>query len=99
MSQLSLDKFGENLPVSGVVAFSQVAIGLGAGLLVANQMGRNARRGLAIGLVSAGVATLVPIVWGVVSNISHRPGSSRTMRKRLDGIRRAAGIDEDGHAF
>jgi len=99
MSQLSLDKFGENLPVSGVVAFSQVAIGLGAGLLAANHMSRNARRGLAIGLVSAGVATLVPIVWGVISNISHRPGSSRTMRKRLDGIRRAAGIDENGHAF
>ncbi|MCK9589421.1 MAG: hypothetical protein WC076_02835 [Terrimicrobiaceae bacterium] len=91
MSQLSLDKFGENLPVSGVVAFSQVAVGLGIGLLVAGRIGRTARRGLAIGLVSAGVATLVPVVWGVISNISHRPGSSRTMRKRLDGIRRAAG--------
>ncbi len=91
MSQLSLDKFGENLPVSGVVAFSQVAVGLGIGLMVADRIGHNARRGLAIGLVSAGVATLVPVVWGVISNISHRPGSSRTMRKRLDGIRRAAG--------
>ena len=34
MSQLSLDKFGENLPVSGIVGFSQVAIGLGAAALV-----------------------------------------------------------------
>lgn len=91
MSQLSLDKFGENLPVSGVVAFSQVAIGLGAGIFFADRIGGNARRGLAIGLVSAGVATLVPVIWGVISNISHRPGSSRTMQKRLDGIRRAAG--------
>ncbi|MFA7344812.1 MAG: hypothetical protein WC003_10940 [Terrimicrobiaceae bacterium] len=91
MSQLSLDKFGENLPVSGVVAFSQVAVGLGVGLLVADRIGRNARRGLAIGLLGAGVATLVPVVWGVISNFSHRPGSSRTMRKRLDAIRRAAG--------
>lgn len=91
MSQLSLDKFGENLPVSGVVAFSQVAIGLGVGILVADRIGRNARRGLAIGLLSAGAATLVPIAWGVISNFSHRPGSSRTMQKRLDGIRRAAG--------
>lgn len=99
MSQLSLDKFGENLPVSGVVAFSQVAIGLGAGFLVADRIGHNARRGIAIGLLSAGVATLVPIVWGVVSNISHRPGSSRTMRKRLDGIRRAAGVADDDHHF
>ena len=99
MSQLSLDKFGENLPVSGVVAFSQVAIGLGVGLLVADRIGRNARRGLAIGLMSAGVATLVPIVWGVVSNISNRPGSERTMRKRLDGIRRVPGVGDDGHPF
>jgi len=91
MSQLSLDKFGENLPVSGVVAFSQVAIGLGAGILFADRIGPNARRGLAIGLLSAGAATLVPVIWGVISNISHRPESSRTMRKRLDGIRRAAG--------
>ncbi len=92
MSQLSLDKFGENLPVSGVVAFSQVAIGLGAGFLVADRIGRPARRGIAIALLSAGAAALVPIVWGVVSNISHRPGSSRTMQKRLDGIRRATGV-------
>lgn len=99
MSQLSLDKFGENLPVSGVVAFSQVAIGLGAGLLVADRIGQNARRGVAIGLVSAGVATLVPIVWGVISNISHRPGSSRDMRKRLDGIRRAAGVAHSENGF
>lgn len=99
MSQLSLDKFGENLPVSGIVAFSQVAIGLGAGILIADRIGQAARRGLAIGLLSAGVATLVPIIWGVASNISHRPGSSRTMRKRLDGIRRAAGVTEDGHVF
>ena len=92
MSQLSLDKFGENLPVSGVVAFSQVAIGLGVGLIVADRIGRNARRGLAIGLVSAGIAALVPVVWGVVSNISNRPGSSRSMRKRLESIRRAPGV-------
>ncbi len=91
MSQLSLDKFGENLPVSGVVAFSQVAIGLGAGLLVADRIGSHARRGIAIGLLTAGAATLIPVIWGVASNLSNRPGSSRTMQKRLDGIRRAAG--------
>ncbi len=99
MSQLSLDKFGENLPVSGVVAFSQVAIGLGAGLIVADKIGHNARRGLAIGLISAGVATLVPVVWGVASNISHRPGSRRTMRKRLESIRHDSGLAEGDEAF
>ncbi|MBE2203221.1 MAG: hypothetical protein IAE94_02605 [Chthoniobacterales bacterium] len=91
MSPLSLDKFGENLPVSGVVAFSQVAVGLGVGLLVADRIGSNARRGLSLGLLGAGVAALVPIVWGVASNLSHRPGSSRAMERQLDGIRRAPG--------
>jgi len=89
-----MDKFGENLPVSGVVAFSQVAIGLGAGLLVADRMGQSVRRTAAISLVSVGVAALVPIIWGVVSSFSHRPGSDREMRKRLEGIRRGYGVGD-----
>ncbi|MEI8285230.1 MAG: hypothetical protein WCG52_09590 [bacterium] len=87
MSQLSLDKFGENLPVSGIVGFSQVAIGLGAGFLVAESIGQNARRSAGIALVGLGVAALVPIIWGITSKISSRPESSRAMRKRLEGIR------------
>ena len=87
MSQLSLDKFGENLPVSGIVGFSQVAIGLGAGFLVAESIGQNARRSAGIALVGLGVAALVPIILGITSKISSRPESSRAMRKRLEGIR------------
>jgi len=87
MSQLSLDKFGENLPVSGIVGFSQVAIGLGAGFLVAESIGQNARRNAGVALVGLGVAALVPIIWGITSKISSRPESSRAMRKRLEGIR------------
>ena len=87
MSQLSLDKFGENLPVSGIVGFSQVAIGLGAGFLVADSIGQNARRNAGIALIGLGAAALVPLVWGIASKISSRPDSSRAMRKRLEGIR------------
>jgi len=94
MSQLSFEKFGENLPVSGVVAFSQVAIGLGVGLLIADRIGHNARRSAAIALLGVGVASIVPLVVGVTSNISNRPGSSREMRKRLEGIRRGYGLDD-----
>ncbi len=94
MSQLSLDKFGENLPVSGVVAFSQVAIGLGVGLLVADRIGQSARRSAAYALLSVGVASLVPVIVGVATNINNRPGSNRDMRKRLEGIRRGYGLDE-----
>ncbi len=87
MSNLSLDKFGENLPVSGIVGFSQVAIGLGAGFLVADSIGHNARRNAGVALITIGAAALVPLVWGIASKISSRPDSSRAMRKRLEGIR------------
>jgi hypothetical protein len=87
MSQLSLDKFGENLPVSGVVGASQVAIGLGAGLLVADSIGQNARRSAAFALLGLGAVTLLPVIWGIASKINSRPDSSRAMRRRLEGIR------------
>ncbi|MFM8982885.1 MAG: hypothetical protein ACKOLA_08260 [Spartobacteria bacterium] len=87
MSQLSLDKFGENLPVSGIVGFSQVAIGLGAGFLVADSIGQNARRNAGIALIGLGAAALVPIVGGSASPLSSPPDSPRATRTRLEGIR------------
>ena len=93
MSQLSLDKFGENLPVSGIVAVSQVAIGLGAGLLVANNIRTDARRSAGVALITVGAAALIPVVWGIASKISSRPESSRAMRKKLEGIRGAYDTD------
>lgn len=88
-----MDKFGENLPVSGVVGFSQVAIGLGAGFLVADSIGHNARRNAGIACITLGAAALIPIVWGIASKISTRPESSRAMRKKLEGIRGAYDTD------
>jgi len=93
MSQLSLDKFGENLPVSGIVAFSQVAIGLGVGLLVADTIRSDARRSAGVALITVGAAALIPVVWGIASKISSRPESSRAMRKKLEGIRGAYDTD------
>lgn len=93
MSQLSLDKFGENLPVSGIVAFSQVAIGLGAGLLVADTIRSDARHSAGVALITVGAAALIPVVWGIASKISSRPESSRAMRKKLEGIRGAYDTD------
>jgi hypothetical protein len=88
-----LDKFGENLPVSGIVAFSQVAIGLGAGLLVADNIRSDARRSAGVALITVGAAALIPVVWGIASKISSRPESSRAMRKKLEGIRGAYDTD------
>lgn len=98
MSQFTIDKFGENLPVSGVVAFSQVALGLGAGLVLAGRIGPTSRRAAASALVTIGIAALVPVAVGVFFNIKHRPGSSRSMRRRLESIRYDSGFTDTENA-
>lgn len=95
MSPISLNKFGDNLPVTGIVALSQAAVGFGVGLLLADKLGRSARQRTAIALIGAGAATILPLVAGIVTNVNNRPDSSRRMRQQLDGIREASGIAED----
>ena len=87
MSSLSIEKFAENLPVSGLVAVSQAAVGFGAGLLVASSLEKPTRDKVAISLLAAGGAILIPVIAGVFSRVSNRPESSRRMRKQLEGIR------------
>ena len=95
MSSISLNKFGENLPVTSIVALSQVAVGFGVGLLLAEKMDRSARTRAAVALIGAGAATIFPIVAGIINNVNNRPGSSRDMERRLAGIRREAGVAID----
>lgn len=95
MSSFSLNKFGENLPVTGIVALSQIVFGLGVGLLVADKLGRDSRQRTAIALMGAGAATVVPLVAGVIDHFSNRPGSSRDMKRRLAGIRRETSLSQD----
>lgn len=94
-----LNKFGENLPVTGVVALSQAAVGFGIGLLLADKIGNSARQRAAVALIGAGAATIFPIVAGIVANVNNRPDSSRSMRRQLEGIRRVHGVsngDDNG---
>jgi len=95
MSRVSLSKFGDNLPVTGVVAFSQAAVGFGVGLLVADHLGRTARQRTALALIGAGVATLIPFVAGVVSSVKNRPSSSSRMRRQLESIREDTGLSNE----
>lgn len=96
MSSISLNKFGDNLPVTGIVALSQAAVGFGVGLLLADKLGRSARQRTAIALIGAGAATILPLVAGIVSNVNNRPDSSRRVRQQLASIREGAGLAEDG---
>lgn len=92
MATLPISKFGENLPVTGLVALSQAAIGLGVGLLVADKMEVNARQRTAIALIGAGAAAVIPFVAGIYDRVSHREASARDMQRRLDSIRQDVGF-------
>ncbi len=99
MSQLSFNKFGDNLPVTGIVAFSQAAIGFGVGILIGDRFGRSARQKAAIACFLAGATALAPLVYGIVVNVRNRPTSSRRMKKQLESIRRDIGIPENEEQF
>lgn len=94
MSPLSIEKFAENLPVSGIVALSQAAVGFGAGLLLAGKLEKTARDKVAISLLATGAAILIPVVAGVFTRVSNRPESARRVRKQLESIRQDSGFPE-----
>jgi hypothetical protein len=87
MASLPISKFGENLPVTGLVAFSQAAVGFGVGLLVADKLEINARQRTAIALIGAGAAAVIPFVAGIYDRLSRNVPSERGMRRRLESIR------------
>jgi gas vesicle protein len=99
MSSISLNKFGENLPVTSIAAFSQAAVGFGAGLLIASRLGHTARNRTAIALIGAGAATIIPFIAGIVANIRNRPTSSRRSRQTLASIREDTGISNGSDAY
>ncbi|CAN5685146.1 hypothetical protein BH09VER1_BH09VER1_03460 [soil metagenome] len=99
MSSISLNKFGDNLPVTGIMALSQAAVGFGVGLLLAETMGRHARNRTAIALIGAGAATVIPFAIGIVNQVNNRPDSSRRQRQQLESIREGAGLADDDEAF
>lgn len=89
----------DHVPVTGLVALTQTAIGLGAGLLLAGKLGRNAKKATAVAVFSVGVLSTLPLVVDLVSKCVNRPGSARDMRKRLASIRRGYGVSQDVQVF
>jgi len=62
------------LPEIALIAGTRVALGVGIGLLVSGRLNRDQRNGAGWALFGVGVATTVPILFGVVGK---RPGSDR----------------------
>ena len=85
--------------VTSLVALTQTAIGCGVGLLLAGKLGRTAQRTTAIAVLSVGVASTLPLVYGLISKRLNRPESARAQRRTLDSIRHDSGLGEDAHLY
>lgn len=94
MSQLSLSRFSENLPVSGTIAVTQAAAGCGLGLLLADKMSKKARRRTSAMLLTAGVMIAVPVVASFVMRLRNRPHSRSHAQRQLESIREGEGLTE-----
>ena len=97
MSQLSLNKFSENLPVSGTIGLSQGAAGVGLGLLIAGRISEDSRRRVGGVLLVAGVLVLAPVIASVVTRVRNRPLSTRRAQRHLDSIREDVGFHDSEH--
>jgi hypothetical protein len=99
MSSISFGKFGDNLPVTGIIAFSQAAVGFGVGLLIAGKLDQTVRQRTAVAFIGAGAATILPFVAGIIANFNNRPDSSRRIRRQLASIREGTGLSNGDGAY
>jgi hypothetical protein len=89
----------EGIPVAGLVAVSQTALGCGVGLLIAGKLRESVQRTTAIVMFSLGLLTTVPLALGYFAKAMNRPESARQMKRRLESIRDDAGFSEDADVF
>ena len=59
------------IPELILIAGTRVALGAGVGLLIADRLGRDARKGAGWALLAMGALTTIPIVAGVLSKPHH----------------------------
>ena len=99
MSSISFDKFGDNLPVTGIVALSQAAIGFGVGEDHLTDGVDAIAFETAIAFIGAGAATILPLVAGAIADFNNRPDSSRRIRRQLASIREGTGLSNGDGAY
>jgi hypothetical protein len=58
------------LPEIGLIAGTRVALGVGIGLLLAERLSRDTRRGAGCALLAFGAITTIPLVVGVLTRHS-----------------------------
>jgi hypothetical protein len=74
---MALTERGFTIPEIMLIAGTRVALGVGLGLLISDQLNRDQRKGAGWALLAVGVLTTIPIVKGVLSKpsvaLNHRP--------------------------
>jgi len=55
------------IPELGLIAGTRVALGIGIGLLLADRLDSNQRRGAGWALLAVGALTTIPIVAGIIN--------------------------------
>lgn len=71
----------------------------GAGLLVADQLGKSARQRLGVVVLLAGLAATIPLLIGAGVRVNRELGEGRRTRRRLETIRHDSGFAEDGEFY
>ena len=80
-------------------AAAEMAVGAGAGLLLADQLGKGARQRLGIIALVAGLAATVLLLIGAGVRVNRELGEGRRTRRRLETIRHDSGFPEDGDFY
>ncbi len=94
-----LNKFSQNLSATSIAAAAEMAVGIGAGLLVADRLGNNARQRLGLIALVGGLAATVPLLIGAGVRVNREIGEGRRTRRRLETIRHDHGFAEDGDFY
>jgi len=84
--------------IEGLAMAAPALLGGAVGLLLGEMMHRNARRGVAVGLLAAGVAAWAPAVTDGILRRINAPDTKRGSQRRLRGIR-DAGFGTGGYGY
>jgi hypothetical protein len=85
--------------VTSLVAVTQAAVGCGVGILMASKMRPSVQRTTAVTMLSVGLVSTLPLAYDLFARCWNRPGSHRSMRRRLESIRDDSGLPDDAEIY
>lgn len=96
---MTLSRNNDTLPVAGLVALTQTALGFGVGLMMAGRMKDTVQKTTVISALAVSVVCTLSLAAGAAARLINHPTSSRQMRRRLKSIREDSGFPDDAEIF